>query len=162
MAYLSAGDPVTQRPAIIHYDLKPANILLDVTRTQVKIINFGLSKIMTTAAAATTGTNPDGTGGMVHHDNDGRMELTSQGAGTYWYLPPKCFLPKHQARINNKVDVWSIGVIYYQMVVGEQPFGHGQTQDAILADATILNARTVHFPNHNHPHSVNKNNNENW
>jgi tousled-like kinase len=142
MAYLSSGrdhddEKGTKRPAIIHYDLKPANILLDETRTNVKITDFGLSKIMATDAL-------DGSGGA--DDHDGLMELTSQGAGTYWYLPPECFLPGHQARISNKVDVWSIGVIYYQMVVGQRPFGHGQTQDAILADGTILNARAVHFP----------------
>jgi tousled-like kinase len=139
MAYLSRGDEESGRPAIIHYDLKPANILLDETRTQVKITDFGLSKIMQTAAAS------DNAGGTDQY-NDGLMELTSQGAGTYWYLPPECFLPENQARINHKVDVWSIGVIYYQMIFGQRPFGHGQTQDAILADGTILNARTVHFP----------------
>jgi tousled-like kinase len=140
MAYLSQADDEGRRPAIIHYDLKPANILLDETRTNVKITDFGLSKIMATDA----GGGADG--GADDHHNDGLMELTSQGAGTYWYLPPECFLPGHQARISNKVDVWSIGVIYYQMVVGQRPFGHGQTQDAILADGTILNARAVHFP----------------
>lgn len=119
MEYLSTSDD--SRQAIIHYDLKPANILLDQDGN-VKITDFGLSKII---------------------DADS-MELTSQGAGTYWYLPPECFLK--DARISNKVDVWSIGVIYYQMLVGKRPFGHGQTQDAILADGTILNARAVHFP----------------
>ena len=37
------------------------------------------------------------------------MELTSQGAGTYWYLPPECFNTSATPRINDKVDVWSLG-----------------------------------------------------
>lgn len=51
---------------IIHYDLKPSNIIFH--EGIVKILDFGLSKIMS--------------------GDDSRMELTSQGVGTYWYLPP--------------------------------------------------------------------------
>lgn len=53
---------------IIHYDLKPANILLQSGTTgEIKITDFGLSK-------------------MVENAEDGdSIDLTSQGAGTYWY-----------------------------------------------------------------------------
>ena len=74
------------------------------------------------------------------------MELTSQGAGTYWFLPPECFITDETVRISNKVDVWSIGVIFYQMLFGRRPFGDGQSQDSILANQTMLNARQVTFP----------------
>lgn len=49
---------------IVHYDLKPQNILFHKGR--VKVTDFGLCKTM----------------------KDDVMELTSQGVGTYWYLPP--------------------------------------------------------------------------
>lgn len=54
------------------------------------------------------------------NDNDqSGMELTSQGAGTYWYLPPECFIVgRTPPKITSKVDVWSIGVIFYQMLYG--------------------------------------------
>ena len=43
---------------------------------------------------------------MVDEGQTQGMELTSQGAGTYWYLPPECFVVRHDAAapmISNKV-----------------------------------------------------------
>ena len=58
------------------------------------------------------------------------MDLTSQGAGTYWYLPPECFVVgKHPPKISSKVDVWSLGVIFYQCLYGKKV--RGATQDLI-------------------------------
>ncbi|MEQ2194245.1 Serine/threonine-protein kinase tousled-like 1-B [Xenoophorus captivus] len=102
------------------------------------------------------------------------MDLTSQGAGTYWYLPPECFVVgKEPPKISNKVDVWSVGVIFFQCLYGRkvhqhvmpssmrlikdrrmtslfvsfpQPFGHNQSQQDILQENTILKATEVQFP----------------
>jgi tousled-like kinase len=127
MNYLSHPSEDGTRQGIIHYDLKPGNILFD-RYGDAKITDFGLSKIVDTSDPAES------------------MELTSQGAGTYWYLPPECFVLDENVRISNKVDVWSIGVIFYQMLFGKRPFGDGQSQDKMLTDGTMLNARTVTIP----------------
>ena len=127
MRYLSSPSKDGKRQGIIHYDLKPGNILFD-RHGDAKITDFGLSKIVDAPEAGDS------------------MELTSQGAGTYWYLPPECFLTHHGIRISNKVDVWSIGVIFYQMLFGKRPFGDGQSQDHILTNNIMLNARDVRFP----------------
>eukprot|EP00164_Ancoracysta_twista_P002303 GFYU01003046.1.p1 GENE.GFYU01003046.1~~GFYU01003046.1.p1 ORF type:complete len:673 (+),score=195.42 GFYU01003046.1:172-2190(+) len=116
-----------QKCPIIHYDLKPANILFH--NGEVKISDFGLSKI-------------------IEEESAESMELTSQGAGTYWYLPPECFQfsTNGPPRISSKVDVWSIGIIYYQLLYGKRPFGHNLSQEKIMSEGTILSAHTPQFP----------------
>uniref|UniRef100_A0A2R9C434 Protein kinase domain-containing protein n=1 Tax=Pan paniscus TaxID=9597 RepID=A0A2R9C434_PANPA len=82
------------KPPIIHYDLKPGNILL-VNGTvcgEIKITELGLSKIMDDDS----------------YNSVGGMELTSQGKE-----PPK---------ISNKIVVWWVGVIFYQCLSGGKPF----------------------------------------
>eukprot|EP00854_Cymbomonas_tetramitiformis_P006920 gene6920-8256_t len=75
------------------------------------------------------------------------LELTSQGAGTYWYLPPECFeVGNRPPQISNKVDVWSAGVIFYQMLYGHRPFGHNLSQEKILREEVIIRANKVEFP----------------
>ncbi|KAL3693299.1 hypothetical protein R1sor_006950 [Riccia sorocarpa] len=112
---------------IIHYDLKPGNVLFDEVGV-AKMTDFGLSKIV-----------EDEVGSQG-------MELTSQGAGTYWYLPPECFEVHKVPLISSKVDVWSAGVLFYQMLFGRRPFGHDQTQERILREDTIVKAHKVEFP----------------
>ena len=64
--------------------------------------------------------------------------------GTYWYLPPECFVEK--PKITTKVDIWSIGVIYFEMLYGEKPFGNQMSQIRILNEGIMLKANTVNFP----------------
>ena len=54
---------------VIHYDLKPQNILIN--KGEIKVIDFGLCKVM--------------------DENADEIELTSIGTGTAWYLPPEAF-----------------------------------------------------------------------
>ena len=42
--------------------------------------------------------------------------------------------------------MWSAGVLFYQMLFGKRPFGHGQTQERILREDTIIKAHKVEFP----------------
>lgn len=110
---------------IIHFDLKPQNIIFH--NMEVKISDFGLAKIV--------------------ESNCDNIELTSQGVGTYWYLPPECFdTSRNPPGISSKVDIWSLGVILYELIYGVRPFGHNYTQDKILQEGVILNASKIEFP----------------
>lgn len=98
---------------VIHYDLKPQNILFH--NNQVKISDFGVSKVVDDVSG-----------------NNSNIELTSQGTGTYYYLPPECFEIGKNVLINNKVDIWSVGVICFEMIYGKKPFGHGCSQEKLF------------------------------
>jgi hypothetical protein len=108
---------------VIHYDLKPQNILFH--NGMIKISDFGLCKVMS--------------------QDETRLELTSQGVGTYWYLPPECFSHEYP-KISTKVDIWSIGVIYFEMLYGIKPFGNEMTQERILKEGIMLKAYSLDFP----------------
>ncbi len=101
--------------------MKPTNIIFH--NGIVKILDFGLSKVMET--------------------EDTNIELTSQGVGTYWYLPPEAY-NRDDPKVNNKVDVWSVGVIMFEMLFGRRPFGHGIPQHRV--ENHVLNAFKVDFP----------------
>lgn len=114
-----------REPKVIHFDLKPQNILFH--NGEIKIADFGLAKVI--------------------EDNKEQIELTSQGVGTYWYLPPECFdSDKSKAYIDPKVDVWSTGVIFFELLYGVKPFGNGMTQEKIFQENIIKKAKKVEFP----------------
>ncbi|KAJ3337872.1 hypothetical protein HDU93_000372 [Gonapodya sp. JEL0774] len=137
-------------PAVIHYDLKPGNILFHFG--EVRITDFGLSKVVepdriessSASERRVMGPPPPVTKWAKE------IELTSQGAGTIWYLPPEVFENSRSGdapRISSKVDVWSMGIIFYELLFGVKPFGRDQSQQTILRNDSITNeAHSLVFP----------------
>ena len=97
---ISAGVVAAHEGGVIHRDLKPANIIIEPTGL-VKILDFGLAK----ALQQNLTHSPDKTSGMLF--------------GTLHYLSPE------QARgqsSDERSDLFSVGVILYQMATGQLPF----------------------------------------
>ena len=87
---------------ILHRDIKPENILLD-TRGRVKIADFGIAKLIGDKAKDAT--------------------LTGSGlaVGTPHYMAPEQL--EHPQDVDQRADIYSLGVVFYEMLTGELPIG---------------------------------------
>lgn len=92
------------RREMLHQDLRPANIMIDVNGT-VKLIDFGSVRV---AGVAETRVRPDGEGEAI--------------LGTAQYTAPEYFLGDDAS---TRSDLFSLGVIAYQMLTGALPYGTG-------------------------------------
>ncbi len=87
---------------VVHRDIKPENILLD-KNGQVRIADFGLSRLL---------------------GNEGKEEAltgTHQVMGTLRYMAPEQMEGAH--RVDHRADIYSLGVVFYEMLTGELPIG---------------------------------------
>ena len=101
---------------IIHRDLKPENVLIskkengDIT---VKLIDFGFSRVL------------------------GKLDNLNESYGTFSYASPEIL---NKTPYNFKTDIWSLGVIFYLIIVGVHPFGENE-KDLKEIHHNILNAK---------------------
>jgi len=98
---------------IVHRDLKPQNLFLAQQpgrRPIVKVLDFGISKVIEPGASALT--------------------KTSSVMGTPFYMSPEQLLSSKN--VDERSDIWALGVILHELLVGEPPF-MGETGPEIIA-----------------------------
>jgi serine/threonine protein kinase len=96
VSQLSEGLSEAHKAGIVHRDIKPENIIID-NDARVKILDFGLAKLK------------------------GVSKLTKETStlGTIHYMSPE------QLRgdvVDHRSDIWSLGVVFYEMIAGDVPF----------------------------------------
>ncbi len=98
---IATGMTIAHQAGIVHRDLKPANILIN---------NEGLLKIVDFGVAA------------AHKEGDTQLTKTGYVIGSPKYMAPEQILGK---KVDERADIYSVGVILYEMVTGVPPYSRG-------------------------------------
>ncbi|HKI78587.1 MAG TPA: protein kinase [Ignavibacteriaceae bacterium] len=111
MEQIASGLDIAHKKGITHRDIKTSNIMITQSSGLVKIMDFGLAKI------------------------GGSSQITKIGTtiGTAAYMSPE---QAQGDKADHRTDIWAMGVIFYEMLTGQQPF-KGEFEQAVIY--SILN-----------------------
>ena len=115
---IAAGLEAVHAHGVIHGDLKPANVFLEGADGTVKLLDFGLSKVL----------------GLE------RLTRTGELIGTPAYMAPELLTGKGE--LDERIDTYSFGILIYQCLAGAPPF-RGNNPGKLMMDIVMGNAASL-------------------
>ncbi|WP_422927509.1 protein kinase domain-containing protein [Singulisphaera sp. PoT] len=129
--HVAAGLAAIHGAGLVHRDIKPANILLDRNSRRARIADFGLARAIDVV--------------------EERMALTAGTPGTPAYMSPEQFASPGD--VDGRSDLFSLGVVLYEMLTGRQPFP-GQSPEAIALQVATASPAPPRSVNPNLPRDL--------
>ena len=121
---------------VVHRDLKPENIMIGKASTGgdpvVKLLDLGIAKLREVAGAEKTGNT--------------NLTIAGQMLGTPYYMSPEQWgeLPDDgNSEIDGRADIYSLGVVFYELIAGQRPFG-GVTLSELRRQHVSITPPTLH------------------
>jgi Tol biopolymer transport system component/predicted Ser/Thr protein kinase len=130
---IAAGVEAAHEAGIVHRDLKPANIVITPDGV-AKVLDFGLARIDESGSSSTGAVNQDADtlAATRSPPPSPQNSPTIAGAilGTAAYMSPE---QARGRRVDKRSDIWSFGVVLYEMLAGQSPFRGETASDSIGA-----------------------------
>ena len=116
----AAALEASHRLGMVHRDIKPDNIVLVQTPEgeMAKVLDFGIAKVKEGRKGETGGMTLTGTGVVI---------------GTPQYMSPEQAMGKRGDELDGRSDLYSLGIVMYQMLTGELPFKADTTMEMLIA-----------------------------
>lgn len=117
-AHLASALAVAHAAGVVHRDIKPENVMLRPDGI-VKLLDFGLAKLTETGAAE-----------PLSDISTRRLTIPGVVLGTVNYMSPE---QAQGGKVDHRTDLWSLGVVLYEMLAGGLPFSGKTVNHTLVA-----------------------------
>ncbi|HEX8650668.1 MAG TPA: protein kinase [Pyrinomonadaceae bacterium] len=121
---MAAALDAAHEVGVVHRDIKPENVMVRRRDRIVKVLDFGLAKLLKTRAAAPMASDPDAPTQALIQTEPGMV------MGTVAYMSPE---QSRGLEVDARTDIWSLGVVLYEMLTGRVPFEGQDVHRQVIA-----------------------------